>query len=62
MLAQPLLLPFRFENQVVSENERTEVFLRDQFCLGFKEAPARADLLIKRNANGIRSWISKIVD
>ena len=62
MFAQAFIFPFRFQSYVVSENERTEVLLRDEFCFRFKCPPASADFLVKRNSDRIGNWISKVAD
>src|ERR1043166_4222034 len=59
---QIFALPNCFQRRVVSENEWSEIFLRDQFRLPFKEAIADLVLLIDGEPDWIDHGVAQVVD
>src|SRR5437773_8907507 len=61
-LDQVISFPDRFESRVVCEDERPEIFLRDQFRFQFNQSIACSQLSVDRQPNWVIDWIGQIVD
>ena len=61
-LDQVISFPDRFESCVICEDERPEIFLRDQFLFQFDQPITRFNLSVDRQSNRVIDWIGQIVD
>src|SRR5436190_6979902 len=54
--------PYRFKCGIISEDERSEVFLHDQLRFQLDQSITRFQLSVDRQPDGIDNWVGKIVD
>lgn len=55
-------LPFRFDDTVVDERDRSEVLLEEQFALQFEELVGKFHLAVKGGSDPIRVGVGEVVD